>query len=258
VQMHQIALDNPEDVRKLGQILECDAVILGIITDYSPYYPPRCGLHVEWYATNPGFHPIPPGYGLPWGTPEEKCIPRAIVQDAEFALAKEQLKTQTPESPVAEVSRAKKFAPEDKSKPAEPESQTAEKPGTVKTASYEVPVLPSGPAADGAAAGLPADWPDPRGFLPSPPQAVKPPLLPSREPVITLSRTYNGHDPEFTNALRNYVFFRDDARFGGWQAYLQRSEDFIRFCCHQHLQEMLCARGGAGETRVVWKWAASR
>ena len=26
-------------------------------------------LQVEWYAANPNFHPIPAGYGLPWGTP---------------------------------------------------------------------------------------------------------------------------------------------------------------------------------------------
>jgi len=34
------------------------------VTDYTPYYPPRCGLRVEWYAANSGFHEIPPGYGL--------------------------------------------------------------------------------------------------------------------------------------------------------------------------------------------------
>ena len=54
------------------------------------------------------------------------------------------------------------------------------------------------------------------------------------------------------------LFFRDDARIGGWQSYLQRSDDFIRFCCHLHITEMLTARGGAGETRVVWRWPERR
>ena len=45
------------------------------------------GLQVEWYAANPGFHPIPPGYGLPWGTHEEQDIPGPLVFEAEFALA---------------------------------------------------------------------------------------------------------------------------------------------------------------------------
>ena len=65
-------------------------------------------------------------------------------------------------------------------------------------------------------------------------------------------------DMEFTEALSSYYFFRDDARIGGWQSYLQRSDDFIRFCCHMHISEMLSARGGAGETRVVWRWPTIR
>ena len=52
-------------------------MVVGAVTDYSPYYPPRMALHVEWYAANPNFHPIPPGYGLPWGTPEERRHPGA-------------------------------------------------------------------------------------------------------------------------------------------------------------------------------------
>jgi hypothetical protein len=36
-------------------------------------------LGVDWYSANPGFHEIPPGYGLPWGTPEEEYIPAPLV-----------------------------------------------------------------------------------------------------------------------------------------------------------------------------------
>ena len=42
------------------------------------------------------------------------------------------------------------------------------------------------------------------------------------------------------------------------QSYLQRSDDFIRFCCHLHIHEMLSARGGADETRVRWEWSDCR
>ena len=72
------------------------------------------------------------------------------------------------------------------------------------------------------------------------------------------TQIYNGNDGEFTAALANYVFFQDDARRGSWQGYLQRSDDFIRFCCRMHLYEMLSARGGSGETRVVWRWPTDR
>src|SRR3989304_21209 len=93
---HQIELRSPADARRLAQILQVDALVVGAVTGYSPYYPPRMALQVEWYAANPGFHPVPPGYGLPWGTPEEQQIPGSVVHEAEFALAQEQLKTQTP------------------------------------------------------------------------------------------------------------------------------------------------------------------
>ena len=85
-----------EDFQRLAQSMGVDAVVVGSVTEYTPYYPPRLGLSVRWYAANPGFHPIPPGYGLPWGTSQEKHIPEPFVFEAEFALAQEQLKTQTP------------------------------------------------------------------------------------------------------------------------------------------------------------------
>ncbi len=92
----QVDLSRPGEARRLAKILGVDAVVVGSVTDFTPYYPPRCGLRVEWYAANPGFHEIPPGYGLPWGTPEEEFIPAPLVFESEFALAKAQLATQTP------------------------------------------------------------------------------------------------------------------------------------------------------------------
>ena len=93
---HQVDLSRPGEARRLANILGVDAVVIGSVTDYTPYYPPRCGMRVEWYAANSGFHEIPPGYGLPWGTPEEEYIPAPLVFESEFALAKAQLATQTP------------------------------------------------------------------------------------------------------------------------------------------------------------------
>ena len=107
-------------------------------------------------------------------------------------------------------------------------------------------------------APLPPAWPDPRGFVPPPPSPNRPPLRPQHEPIITHTRIYHGEDAEFTQRLSTYYYFRDDARFGGWQSYLQRPDDFTRFCCHLHLTETLAARGGAGESRVVWRWPIGR
>src|SRR5581483_7123564 len=88
MQEHGIVLANAREVRKLAQILEVDAVVIGAVTDYTPYYPPRVGLQVEWYSANPYFHPIPPGYGLPWGTAEEENIPPPLIFEAQMALAR--------------------------------------------------------------------------------------------------------------------------------------------------------------------------
>jgi hypothetical protein len=104
----------------------------------------------------------------------------------------------------------------------------------------------------------PQGWPDAASFEPPPACAARPACLPHDGPVMTHTRIYHGHDADFTMALANYYHFRHDARFGGWQNYLQRSDDFIRFCCHMHIAEMLSARGGADKTRVVWRWPDSR
>lgn len=315
MEAYKLSLDSPEQVRRLAQILDVDAVVVGAVTDYSPFYPPRVAMQVDWYAANPCFHPIPAGYGLPWGTREEEYIPAPLVMEAEMALARAQMKTQTPDYkappvppppprqpgpmpapdspatplPEGELSRndsrrrklaaqptdkadkavqaaaseqapsplqlrlaaARAIAPEDEQKAAVTRSPSGAD-GKVVQAAATTPV-------DGAIGpALPQNWPTPLGFIPDPPCAQKPECIPCNEPVLQHTRMYNGHDSAVTEALASYYFFQDDARFGGWQSYLQRSDDFIRFCCHMHIYEMLSARGGAGESRVVWRWRTDR
>jgi hypothetical protein len=314
---HHVDLSKPSEARRLANILGVDAVVIGSVTDYTPYYPPRCGLRVEWYAANSGFHEIPPGYGLPWGTPEEEYIPAPLVFESEFALAKAQLATQTPvcgkqpidppelppqtsqepgpfrgfpigpangpnaaKNGVQDNTQASKNTgngakPSPKTKRHSDSGQVAKavyEPGTVEelppsASSAGTAMMPSqseSMVADGmtGATGpqgiFPPGWPDERGFIPPPPSPVRPACCPTDGPVMTHTKIYHGNDGEFTEALASYYHFRDDARFGGWQNYLERSDDFIRFCCHMHIAEMLSARGGASETRVVWSWPDCR
>jgi hypothetical protein len=124
-------------------------------------------------------------------------------------------------------------------------------------------VVPAGGEAFVAATGeervgLPEHWPDPRGFTPRVPTADCPDCEESTLPVLQHTRIYHGNDADFTTALESYYFFRNDQRAGDWRGYLERSDDFVRFCCHMHISEMLSARGGAGESRVVWRWPESR
>jgi len=278
MRQHRIDLNGPGDARRLAQLLGVDAVVVGAVTDYSPYYPPRLTMKAEWYSANECFHPIPPGYGLPWGTPDEEHIPGPLVFEAELALAKEQLNTQTPTpineafSPAVEATEESLQhvnPPQEATKLVDPHPQGIER--IIDQMSHEQPIadpavspiITGDTTVEGSlespdSVGPPWNWPDPRGFISPPPRKYPPACRPTMAPVMEHTQAYNGHDTEFTEALASYYFFRDDARFGGWQSYLQRSDDFIRFCCHMHIWEMLSARGGVGETRVVWRWPEIR
>src|SRR5262245_31031084 len=185
------------EFQQLARLMNVDAVLVGSITEYSPYYPPRIGLAVDWYAANPSFHPIPPGYGLPWGRAEEEFIPSTLVQEAEFALAREQLKTQTPEIPPEPppvssgtvAPAASRGSPSARptlrvggpSHPAAPVTSGKVAPagrqverkkfaagGTPQVAlpapASETLAGRAGDSSLAAASPLPPDWPDPRGF----------------------------------------------------------------------------------------------
>jgi hypothetical protein len=359
----QRPMQTPTDFQQFAQRLGVDAVLQGAVTDFDSYYPPRLTLKVNWYAANPGFHPIPEGYGLPWGTKAEKDIPESIRLEAERALATAQLATQTPvaydhptetwpaqaESP-AETKRAQSNSTQSNSIPTnnaaaddgtlEDDSASAEKEAVrqivanddgldasrveladllesdaigreVGGRSPSVRQQPSGwtgmqstridstrtdsdagvlesEAIKGQLVGdgggvdsmgvnstgvdpagliartrppvgeLPVDWPDPQGFVPAEPQPTRPVMRPQSLPIISHMKAYNGHDEDFTERLSEYFYFRDDVRFGGPHAYLQRSEDFIRFCCHEHVVETLASRGGELESRLILNWPIDR
>ncbi len=290
----------PVDFQQFAKHLGVDAVLQGAVTDYDAYYPPRITIKVNWYAANPGFHPIPVGYGLPWGTKKEKKIPEWIRLESERELAAEQMKTQTPVE--ADPDALKPIDAKQKTEVPAPSNTASTNPhainrlkgkeGKIAAVRMELPIVQAislqepermpesvsgiavheaiGESQEGVVAtkseqtqevetsGMPANWPDPQGFIPKQPTPQPPEMKAQYEPIISHMRTYNGNDEDFTHALGEYFYFRDDARFGGWQAYLQRSEDFIRFCCHQHIVETLESRGGSLETRMILRWPVGR
>lgn len=228
--IHRITLNNAQEARRLAQVLGADAVVVGAVTEYSPYYPPRCGLQVEWYAANPGFHPVPPGYGLPWGTDEERRIPRRLVLESQAAYARGVLQTAAPSCGDGGPS------------PSASRGGDAENPA-VSEAHHP-------PAPD-------AQPPSREALIPEPARA-SPPCLPSEQPILVHTRIYHGGDAEFVRLLQEYARFRDDAQLGGWQSHLSKSDEFLRFCCRLHIWEMLTARGGADEIEVTWRSPAVR
>jgi hypothetical protein len=88
--------ESVDDIRYLAQLLKVDVVVIGKIHSFSMNYPPYAKFETEWYSVNPYLHPIPIGYGLPWGTEYERFIPDRIVLLTEMELAAAQIKTQTP------------------------------------------------------------------------------------------------------------------------------------------------------------------
>jgi hypothetical protein len=107
-------------------------------------------------------------------------------------------------------------------------------------------------------APLPPAWPDPTGLIPDSPSPQRRVAEPQSEPILTHTRIYRGNDRGFTERLEKYVATSDDARIGGWQGYLTRSDDFIRFCCHLHLTEMLELRGAVDQSDLILRWPISR
>ena len=269
IREHRLSLARPEDARRLAQLLEVDAVVVGAVTDFSPYYPPRCGLVVEWYAANECFQPIPPGYGLPWGTPQAEHIPKRLRYEAAFAQARKAMNRQTPQGPRVpppeplpepQAATGEKSAPAAALPAPEPQgskTQTPPAPGANQT--KQTGAFAATRPAAAATSAFPTAQAGPGCPGPGcPPRGASGPCVPSTEPVLKHVAVYQGNDPRVVQALKNYYALRKEARFGDWMGYLQRSDDFIRFCCRLHIYEMLTARGGAGKTQVVWQWPGDR
>ncbi|MEM6362845.1 MAG: hypothetical protein AAF745_00355 [Planctomycetota bacterium] len=311
-----------EDFQRLATMMDVEAIVVGSVTDFEAYYPPRMAMTVRWYAANEGFHEIPAGYGLPWGTDKENDIPARIVREAEFELARSQLKTQTPQMNLVEKTPdgampidpltpkqmesnlpmlQEDFTNDEASvlnplrDPFEPPAQIARMdfesdvasqqivvPHLTPEASRLTPEASTCPSANGDCgpsdslpidsqmmvhqdpfmmddlAAVPPNWPDPTDLIPDPPSPSPPAIIHNHDPVLSHTRLYRGDDPYFTARLADYVETGDDARGASWQGYLRRSEDFIRFCCHLHLIEMLEARGGRDPSDLILQWPVSR
>lgn len=250
IQDLQLDLQNPEDVMKLGQALGVDAVVVGAITDYNPYYPPRIGLQVSWYSPHPWqFSP---------GVPTEPLARKAILE-SEFCPDDEC------EPPQGRWSRFKHWFKR-KSAKAYAEHSTLFRgqsdavfpPRPKQNQSQPEPPEPAPPMAL-----IPPDTPttlpppDPLDDLETPPALPVPNGVLTQspfEPLMSYTRLFDGASAELTASYRDYLELRDDLRSGGWKASLFRTEDFIRFTTHRMIVEMLALHGGETRHRVVFVW----
>lgn len=216
IRQNRLEMDSPLDVLKLSELLGVDAVVVGAVTDYSPYYPPRVGLQVSWYSAKPwAFEP---------GPPLDPSARKAILdaQKAERKAAKESQKQGK--------SSFWPFSSEEKCEPA-----------TVQTRGQSPQTMPN------------ADFPPEMAGSASATLIAPATHFDPTQPLMSYTRLFDGADSRLVSRLRDYVELSGDLRAGGWEAYLQRSDDFIRFTSYLMIVEMLQLHGGEARRRLVIK-----
>ena len=199
---NQLSMQSPDDALRLAGILNVDAVVVGAVTEYDPYYPPKLGMQVQWYSPRqwafyPGAPECPTG-ASPTGIRPD-WLPRA----------------QSPDEPVPDPS--------------------------------PVPVDPDPP--------FPQLMPPVESLPPAPLRWPGAAVGAEIKPLMAYTRFFDGADPRLTNELCLYLAWRSDRRSGDWEAHLQRSDDFIQFCSHLMVMEMLSQHGAplATDTLPFWK-----
>ena len=394
----KVDLNDVDDVLKLAKVLRVDAVVVGAVTDYSPYYPPRIGLQVNWYSPRPwAFYPgiqtepcareqlydwdkqqldnyhenqrrildstapeTPfwqrmyncfktwPGIRNLYGEPtlvldtplgrDSRLVWRAqspsLGTESPYGSPPSESSSSPPLTKIAhyqEANGTQEIVPSSltASNPAQPSAESSQKlvpvprggPGTddepevddsvepdakdSKVPPHPLPPLPCRPRElktppearglfrDGTgetfgepfgpepsflpplpgiggptAAPMPMDNGPPKLPVRNPclaplppqpnpfnqPQPIQPWQLDPRLPLMSYTRIFDGADGNLVAALRDYVELNGDLRSGGWEEYLHRSEDFIRFCSYRMILEMLSLHGGEGKHRLVLKF----
>ncbi len=247
IQDQRLNVQNPEDAIKLAQLLGVDAIVIGAITDYNPYYPMRVGLQVSWFSAHPwAFSP-----GIPIEPfaqrnleaevcPENECEPT----NSHWGRFKHWLKgkvrkTYAEEATLFRGQSESVFPPRPTATPGHSEPPYFEEPPPR-------PLIPPSPSSP--------DMAEPTKPNPlSGPPADKRMAVP-HEPLMSYTRLFDGSDAEVTATLRDYLELREDLRSGGWEAWLHRPQAFIRFATHRMIVEMLALHGGETRRRVVFIW----
>ncbi len=223
---NQLEMSNPDDALKLADLLKVDAVVVGAVTDYSPYYPPRVGLQVSWYSPRPWtFQP---------GLPIAEDARKASIPKGKWSL----WKTAEPEACPAPGSPV--FRGQSESTTPAPSAWNRWMWWRGSPDTSEAVIRPTGGHDATTSPGLPPDVMGATTYDP-------------RQPFMSYTRLFDGADPQLTARLRDYVELSGDLRSGGWQGYLSRSDDFLKFTAHLMVVEMLQLHGGEAKRRIVVK-----
>jgi hypothetical protein len=250
IRENELDMGSAEDAIRLARLLDADAVVVGAVTDYKPYYPPQLGLHIQWYSPREWmFVPLPGANGnrpaegnCP--VPGEPCLPGANGNMTVRAQSEDELETRGP-------GFAPPAPPSSSIRQAQSINRTA---GTANSQNQWGPVIwPSRPEPDpslGARSHSVGSRPGAASVFARP----LPPQPDTTQPLMAYTRFFDGADPELIRNLKHYHAYRGDMRAGGWEAYLHRSDDFIHFTAHLMVMEMLTLHGGTLKTDYVFPY----
>lgn len=242
-------MNGPEDYLAIARSIGADAIVVGAVTDFDPYHP-RIGLQVQWYSD----------YGLAVNAP---TMPYEREWDEE--------NYRTPESPHDSIFHRRRSKREHHKPGSDCQCEqciartaTANRDASDRSAAERLvrAQSPSGDVGDAGDAGVDSNLMLPAvDSLPMPPAmagdrfAVEAVVPANSEllPLYSYTRFFDGRDARLTARLRDYVELSGDMRSGGWEGYLNRSDDFIRFACHVMVNEMFLLHGGESSRRTVFK-----
>ncbi len=268
---HQLNLDSPDDMLKLVEILDVDGICFGAITEYTPYYPPRLGLQISWYT--PGMPDFQPGTAV---DPQlrKKIELECREADADSSSWNRRLKkvwndvtcTTAQLNPFQSKSEIRAQNADGEIDPLQAEWDRALQ--KALQLNYEqnpplslpVQIGPEFTATPQMLASLTPETMPPAQMEKSLAPEIHREMQPSEDPFaygtsqpyMSYTRVFDGADADFTASLRNYLELSGDQRSGGWTGHLHRSEDFIRFCMHRMILEMLQLHGGEARKRFVF------
>lgn len=252
-----LAMNGPEDYLAVAESIGADAIVIGAVTDFDPYHP-RLGFQVQWYANDGSPPPAPTmPYEREWDDqnyidPEQKGLFsrhwRSHAENAQSCSCGSEVSSGAP----CDVCVARGQSPTDGDQTPSPLDSRGGPSPTVVAQSLAPPIN-GGASTDSFVPEIAPLMPSTSlgGGRPLPPQipANNRELL----PLYSYTRFFDGHDARVTARLRDYVELSGDLRSGGWESYLDRSDDFIRFACHVTIQEMLLLHGGESSRRTVFK-----
>jgi hypothetical protein len=247
-----LSLEDPADTLELCRVLGADAIVVGAVTEYKPYYPPQVGLQVQWYsARNWTFYPgLMPRQGEPPGpaAPSEVCPPAIIRGQSVDDLSDEEIEALLdPDAmPLQLVQAQGGGGGKGNAASNAPNLWPQRDRGRRATGGTSTGLAASNSDRSGPrAAGRTASDAGPAATDLGPPLTV--------QPLMSYTRFFDGADPTLVKSLKAYRTHRGDMRSGGWEAYLHRSDDYLRFTAYLMIVEMLQLHGGELTTESVFQ-----